>query len=244
MDKILLTARYVEGDLSESEFDEFEDIIKHDKELQEYLEHYKIINRSLDMQLMGALMSSTSEKATKSLSIKQHERTKEVSNIARVFIIGTFIALAVVVGVFFFSLSHNHYEQFKVSDDEMIATFRKSPYKDLNEAATHVSNGEYYEAKQIIEKLYLKNPDNNELANHYAAILMANNCLETSKEVLYPVLNGTDASLKYEAAYMIALSFLKEGNRTACKQWLTMIPLNSERYAQANHLLSKLIADV
>lgn len=244
MDKILLTARYVEGDLSESEYGEFENIIKHDKELQQYLEHYKIINRSLDMQLMGALASKNRKSDTVTLPIKQNEPTKEVDNIARVFIIGAVIALTIVVGVFLFLRNYNHYEQFKITDSEMITGFGKSSHIGLNQAAIHVGNGEYYEAKQIIEKLYLKNPDDNHLANHYAAILLANDCFETSKEVLYPVLNGNDTSNKYEAAYMIALSFLKEGNSKACKQWLSVIPLGSDRYAQANQLLSKLMADV
>ena len=237
MDKILLTARYVEGDLSESEFGEYENIIKHDKELQEYLAHYKIINRSLDIQLMGALASPARRDADKTSSLKQN---LPKANMARVFVVGTAIALSIAISVFLFSRHYNYYEQFKIADKEMIAGFLKSPEARMKEAAAHVSNGEYYEAKQIIEKLYVKNPDNNFLANHYAAILIVNDCLETSKEVLYPVLDGADADNKYEAAYMLALSFLKEGNYKSCRQWLSEIAPSSSRYAQANQLLKKL----
>lgn len=243
MDKILLTARYVEGDLSESEYDEFENVIEHDKELQQYLEHYKIISRSLDIQLMGALASSKKKNETAILHIHKNKPAKQVGNLARVLIVVTMIALSIVFGIFFFLSNYTYYEKFKITDSEMITRFKKSSHVELNQAAAHVGNGEYYEAKQIIEKLYLKNPDNNRVANHYAAILLANNCLETSKEVLYPVVNGTDENYKFEAAYMIALSFLMEGNIDACRQWLSEIPRGSKRYLQANQLLSKLIAN-
>src|SRR5690606_30296569 len=48
-DKILWTARYAEGDLNEAESLAYEDQLRHDEELKEYLLHYHDAHGSLRM---------------------------------------------------------------------------------------------------------------------------------------------------------------------------------------------------
>lgn len=50
-DKILWTARFVEGDLNEAEVAEFEARLQTDAELQQHLENYRLLQQDLGQQL-------------------------------------------------------------------------------------------------------------------------------------------------------------------------------------------------
>ena len=55
MDKVLLAVKYVEGDLGELEHRAFEDALRYDSELQEYLASYREINRNVGKHLKEVL---------------------------------------------------------------------------------------------------------------------------------------------------------------------------------------------
>lgn len=132
------------------------------------------------------------------------------------------------------------YDQYKVNDHQIVEQLAKAPDEELKAAAVYFKDGDYYGAKQIVSKHYLKNLNNLQVATQYAEILIASDCFETSREVLFPIYESGNVKFRAEAAYLLALSSLKEGNIKSSKEWLRKVTSGTAYDAAANELLVKL----
>ncbi|WP_199119521.1 hypothetical protein [Pedobacter sp. ASV28] len=237
MDKILFTARYVEGDLSENEYTEFENTVKYDKELQEYLLYYRDMHRNLGLQIRDVLALPSFKKA-KVTQDKPYVAEELSYGLDRLWFFT--VALAMVTALLLWQpWKSSLYDQFKINEQYLTANLDKAPYQDFSLAAKYYNEKQYDEAKQVVAKLYMKNPEDVELGYYYGVMLLENNCFETISEVLMPIYDGKSAH-KYDAAYMMALSYLKQGSSLDCQQWLVKIPKGTLYYHQAQELLGKL----
>ena len=63
--------------------------------------------------------------------------------------------------------------------------------------------------------------------------------IENARKELMIVYNGV-SSFKYDAAFYLALSYLKEKNKADCKNWLNKIPADAGIYNKAQELLKKI----
>lgn len=241
MNKVILAVKYVEGDLSELEYDAFEHAVKHDSELQGYLNSYREINNSVGEQLKEALTFTRPKNA----NLEDNEvyvAEKITYGLDYVWFFGW--ALAAIIALLVWQpWRPNLYEEFGFNHDKIASALIKAPYQEFDKAAQFITQKDYYQAKLIVSKKFIQNPEDFKLVSYYSMLLIADNSLETSREVLYPFATGNSLH-KNDASYMLALSYLKDGDMENCKNWLKKVAVNSNPYQQSVQLLRKLDAEI
>ncbi len=183
--------------------------------------------------------SSDVNVSSEMIAVEKSKIAKKVRKIAFSSVVKLLLTSAVGL-IAWTSWKPGLYDQYKVSNDLIVEQLAGAPYEELKAAATYFDDGSYYEAKQMVSKYYLKNLDNHQIAIQYAEILIATDCFETSREVLNPVYKGGNVKFKAEAAYLSALSALKEGDIKSSKEWLRKVASGTAYTLAANELLIKL----
>ena len=238
-DKILLAARYVEGDMDEAEKADFEMRMQNDVELQQHLKDYRHIHQSLKMQLapdqqdlafkeslrhVGPTYFATPKVLTFKTSLKW------LSGVAAVLIVGLLV---------WAPWRSNLYDTYN-NDAKMLVTERGAEKTtDLDRAATFFNDKKYKEAQNLLAKLTLEQPGNAMVSYYYGLTLIETNTLNEGRSTLTQVYNG-ESAFKYDAAYAMAMSYLKEDKKEECKAWLKKIPSGTTHYQKATTLLDKL----
>ena len=239
-DKILWTAQYVEGDLNEAERLEFENFLTEDEELKQYLADYYDIHSSLEMELaddarrselVGTLQNLNREHFTAEQPkvVKLNSYLRWVSGVAAILVLGMLI---------WAPWKGDLYDQFNV-DTQMNVAERGAEKTDLDEAATLFNAKKYNEAKVTLAKLNGADPQNAMVAYYYGVSLMETNEVAKGRLLLEDLFKG-ESVYKYDAAYAVAMSYLKEDKKTDTKFWLEKIPDGAVQYEKAQQLLKKL----
>ncbi len=236
-DKILLVARYIEGEMDEAEIADFESQLANDLELQGQLKAYQDIHESLKMKLADNEEFKQTLKglnkqyfATEAKVISFKPALKWLSGIAAILVIGLFI---------WAPWNSNLYESY-VDQSKMLVTERgDAGATDLDKAAELYNEQDYQAAATMLEKLYAKQQSNTLIGYYYGLSLLKTNEVEKSRTMLLPIYNG-ESIFKYDSAYAIAVGYLKEGDKINCKTWLQKIPQDAPRYEQAKLLLAEL----
>lgn len=239
-DKILWTAQYVEGDLNEAERLEFENFLTEDEELKQYLADYYDIHSSLEMELaddadrnalLGTLQSFNREHFTTEQPkvVKLSSYLRWVSAVAAVLVLGMLI---------WAPWKGDLYEQFNASPQMNVAE-RGAEKTDLDEAATLFNAKKYNEAKVTLAKLNNTDPENAMVAYFYGVSLVETNEVAKGRLLLEDLFKG-ESAYRYDAAYAVAMSYLKEDKKADTKFWLEKIPDGAVQYEKAQQLLKKL----
>lgn len=239
-DKILLTARYAEGDLTEVEQAEFENRLQDDVELKQHLADYHHIHQSLKMQLAStnedelfkdALEGFNKEYfANEPKTIAFKPSLKWLSAVAAVLVIGLLL---------WAPWNGNLYQQYAGDHQMLVAERGVEQETDLDKAAALYNEKKFAEAQPILESLNLKEPDNAMISYYYGQTLIETNQLTKAREVLQNIYQG-ESVFKYDAAYAMAMSYLKVNEKAECKLWLQKIPAGTTNYQKAIDLIGKL----
>lgn len=237
-DKILWTARFVEGDLSEAELAEFETQLQTDAELQQHLENYRKASLELQLQLAPDAARTALQETLSKLGKEHFAETKVVS--FKPFIKwASGIAAVLVLGLFIWAPWRGSLYQQYHNQDQMLVTERGANQTELDKAAALYNEGKYADAKALLEKHYNEDPKNAQLGYYYGQTLLATQQASKGREVLNTIYNG-ESAFKYDAAYAIALSYLRENNKADCKTWLQKIPAGTTHYQKVTELIQKL----
>jgi hypothetical protein len=236
-DKILLVARYVEGDMDEVENADFEARLLNDNELQQHFKDYQNIHQTLKMKLADR---EAFEDTLKGLNTKYFAEAPKVFSFKPSIRWLSGIAAILVIALFIWApWNANLYESY-ADDSNMLVTERGAEVAtDLDKAASFYNQENYTEANLIFQELYAKQQSNAMIGYYYGLSLIRTNKADKGREILIPLYNG-ESVYKYDSAYAIALSYLKENNKADCKAWLQKIPVKTTRYKQAKELLAKL----
>ncbi len=239
-DKILWTAQYVEGDLNEAECLEFENLLTHDEELKQYLADYYDIHSSLQMELanddgrnklLDTLQALNQEHfaAEQPKVVKLSSYLRWVSSAAAVLVLGILI---------WAPWKGDLYEQFN-TEPRMNVTERGAEQTDLDKASVLFNDKKYSEAKAALGKLNAADPQNAMVAYYYGVSLIETNEVAKGRLLLEDLFKG-ESVYRYDAAYAMAMSYLKEDQKTDTKFWLEKIPDGAVQYEKAQELLKKL----
>jgi predicted Zn-dependent protease len=109
----------------------------------------------------------------------------------------------------------------------------------LREATDHFNDKKFGEAAPLFEKILKDGPQNSLVQFYYAVALLESGQTDKSRFQLIELYEG-NSLFKYDAAFYMALSYLKEKNNDACKEWLKKIPDGAGRYARAQELMKEL----
>jgi len=239
-DKILLTARYVEGDMDEAERKRFEFRMQEELDLQQHLKDYTDVHQSLRIYLLNdpveELFRDIPIHFGKSYAV---EANKSVATKPLLRWLSGTVALLLTGLMIWAPWRQNLYDDYSGNSEMMIAEKGVERADHIERAAALYNNKEYAEAAQLLAASYQSSPENPVTAFYYGKTLIEINQIQKSRSVLIPVYKGT-SDFRYDAAYAIALSYLKEKNQSEARIWLLKIPAATAHAEQARSLLGKI----
>ncbi|RZL19151.1 MAG: hypothetical protein EOO89_04205 [Pedobacter sp.] len=223
---ILLVARYLEGDMEMQEMIAFESKIKNSEELRQAIESYKISKNPVQSK-HEVITSSTLQPVLKKTSKKP-------------LIIGLIVALLIATGLFLWApWSSGLYEKYAISREMPVLKGGSDAQSNIAKGASLFNEGKYDKSRKLLQTEYMLNPQNPVLSYYFAITLV-----ETGKEyearTIFMNLYKGETTFKYDAAYYVALSFIKEGDKSAAKEWLKKIPAQYANSSKAKALVAEL----
>ncbi|MNK09097.1 hypothetical protein D3C87_270470 [compost metagenome] len=249
-DKILWTARYAEGDLDETESLAYENVLKHDQELKEHLLDYLEAHGSLRMlfaydnerKSLVSTLEMLNQQYFTNTDIDEEEvpvAQKKVVKLSSYLKWVSGVAAVLVLGMLIWApWKGNLYEQFNTAAQMNVAE-RGAEKTDLDIAAGLFNDKKYNEAKVALAKLNHADPQNSIVAYYYAVSLIETSEVAKGRLLLEDLFKGQSV-YKYDAAYAMAMSYLKEDKKADTKFWLEKIPEDAVQFEKSQELLEKL----
>ena len=256
-DKLLAVARYIEGDMDLQEKEAFESLLSKDAELQEMEADYRNIHQTLKMRIapseedkqmqttLSALntqyFKAAATEATSNSPMIQPPGGKSVKIVSmKPYMKWISVAAVLVIGLFVWApWSPSLYDQYGFSKQMSIAERGVEQKDQMAKAAAFYNDGDYAEARKILQQEYMMSPQNPMLAYYFAITLIETNQEYEARTVLVNLYNG-ESVFKYDAAFYVALSFVREGDNKQALEWLAKVPKENVNYAKAMSLSQKL----
>lgn len=222
----LLVARYLKGDMEMQEMIAFESKIKESEELRQAIEDYK-----------NSRNPAKNENEVIPTSIPQSRQKK---NSKKPFLIVFVVAILIAIGFFMWApWSSGLYEKYAISRKMPISEGSSDAQSNIAKGASLFNKGSYDKSRKLLQAEYMLNPQNPVLSYYFAITLV-----ETGKEyearTIFMNLFKGETAYKYDAAYYVALSFVKEGDKAAAKEWLQKIPGQNANSSKAKALMAEL----
>ncbi|MEJ7558711.1 MAG: hypothetical protein WKF66_10420 [Pedobacter sp.] len=219
----LAVARYLEGNMEMQEMISFESKIKDNAELRQALEDYRSSKRSLNITAEPVL--STPPPTTKKTFLHPY---------LKYFIIcGILLQLGLLI---WSPWSSDLYKEYAISRTMPLPPPGSDAQENIAKGAELFNDGHYEKARKLLQKEYMLNPLNPSLSYYFAITLV-----ETGKEyearTIFMNLHKGETRFKFDAAYYVALSFIKEGNKAAAIAWLQKIPADNVNSTSAKKLI-------
>jgi len=246
--------RYLEGEMNEAETKTFEAQMQEDADLKNVVELYRDVNQTLQMKLHpgekeSALRNTLAEMRgdffSKRTETTEEKPTAKIVQMSRSRWIAA--AAAVCIGIVMLAIwapwkKQDLYQQY-ASIEMPGVTERGTPAdtlaKLLKEATDDFNDKKFAEAVPVFTTIRQMDSSNVFVQFYYGVALLQSGQTAASRQQLTELYNGSSL-FKYDAAFYMALSYLKEKNNTACKEWLNKIPADAGRYERAQELMKKL----
>ena len=237
--------RYLDGEMNAEELKAFELQMQQDADLQNEVELTRDVLSTLkiklhpgenELALQDSLKDMNGEffsKKTEQAKVIPLNRRRWMTAIAAVFV------LAILLTVWQPWEKEDLYKQY--ADIQMPGIAERGATTDslLKSAVENFNNKRFAEAIPAFETVLKDSAENSFVQYYYAIALLQNNQTEKSRVQLIQLYNGSSL-FKYDAAFYLALSYLKEKNQTQCREWLNKIPADAATYDKAQKLLKRL----
>lgn len=248
-EKLLAVARYLEGDMEHQEKTEFEFSIQEDPELQGMLAEYKNVHQTLKMRIAPSEEDAQVEETLSSLNKQYFKdesslKTKSITTPKIVsikpYLKWMSVAAVLIIGLLVWApWSAGLYEKYAISKEMSVVERGEGDKNNLDKAADFYNSGDFILASDILQKEYADNPDNSMVAYYYGVSLIEIGKTVEARKVLTKIYDGASV-FKYDAAYYMALSYIKEKNNQEAIAWLEKIPSGTSNFDQAQELTKKL----
>jgi cytochrome c-type biogenesis protein CcmH/NrfG len=235
-------SRYIDDEMDAGERKSFEEQLQHDAELRKETELYKEINDTLKYKLQADEEEKGLRNTLEEMNDLHFGSKAKIIPLKKYRLwIASAAAIAViaVLTMLWAPWKKDLYKQYAYIEMPPVAE-RGVPADSLLKQGTSNFNEKKFKAASSSFEAILKNdPQNAYVQFYYAIALLESGQIEESRTEFTGLYNG--ASLfKYDAAFYMALSYLKEKNKTACREWLNKIPADANIHNKAQKLLKKL----
>lgn len=239
-DKILAVARYLEGDMDQQERDAFEAELSQDPELQELRIQYEDIHQTLKMKI-APQEADLQVRETLAAMNKQYFTSGPAKTVSmKPYLKWVGIAAVLIIGLFVWApWSSSLYDQYSYSKQMTVAERGAGEQGNLSKAAVLYNEGDYAGARKLLQQEYMMSPQNPLLAYYFAITLIETGQEYEARTVLINLYNG-ESVFKYDAAFYVALSFVKLGDNKQALEWLANIPKDNVNFSRAQSLMQKL----
>ncbi|MCD0488151.1 hypothetical protein LPB86_07915 [Pedobacter sp. MC2016-14] len=240
---ILQASRYADGEMSLDEKQEFESLLEQDPELREYIEQYKSAFKALSRHLSPDQGVDDLKATLSELNVRYFNEeivaVKSTGRIHRLWVQLAGIAAVLLIGLMVYApWQKSLYEQY--GKTTMSVAERGAGQQTVLEKAANLYNDKkYIEAEKLLSVYYELNPENSISSFYYGLTLIENNKGDNARKVLEELYAG-DSAFKFDAAYYVAMSYLKERKHKECKLWLSKVPRGTAKYTSAKELEAKL----
>lgn len=252
-EELLNVARYLEGDMEAQEKESFEAQLQNSKELQALVATYRNIHQTLKMKIAPAQedqqVEATLAKLTKqyfeSGGATENARKESKADVAKVLPLNQYLkwlslAAVLIIGLFVWApWSADLYEKYAISKEMSVAERGVGQANPLETAATSYNNGDYADARRLLEKEYRTKPENSIAAYYYGITLIETGSYDEARTVLTKLYGG-ESVFKFDAAYYMGLSYVKQRNFRQALDWLMKIPQGTSHYTISQELIQKL----
>jgi Flp pilus assembly protein TadD len=237
-------ARYADDLMPPDEREAFKAALDTDLELQQQLALYRDVDTSLQQQFtrdeQREALQSTLQQMRKEYFGAQVAAPAKVIPFKRYLSAAIAVAAVLVVALFIWNpFAANLYDKY--AGTQMVAQVERGSHIDtvLQNATTAFNNKEFTEAAVLLAEVVQTEPDNSFANFYFGVALLQTDKLAQARTVFTKLFNG-ESAFKYEAAFYLALSYLKEDNKAATKEWLKKIPQDAPNYNKTAELLKKL----
>ena len=240
-----MITRYLDGVMNAEEMKVFEEQMQQDAELQNEVALIKDVNATLKIKLHPgenelSLRNSLQDLRGEFFSTKTEQakiiplgRRRWIAAAAAVFV------MALLLTVWQPWKKEDLYQQYAAIQMPGIAERGAAADSLLKQAVENFNNKKFADAIPDFEAVLRDSAENIFFQYFYAIALLQNNQTEKSRTELTALYNGVSL-FKYDAAFYMALSYLKEKNKPGCNEWLNKIPADAGPYSNAQELLKKL----
>lgn len=232
-------ARYAEGEMTAEELQAFEQALATNESLRQQLAFYRDVHDSLQQHFTKDAGQAKLEGTLLQMRGEYFNKMSKVVSINSYLKYAMGAAAVLLITLFLFKPWQSLYDQY--SDVEMTNPAERSDNTDslLQQAYTDFNSEKYAEAAATLKQASTVNPDDSFTSYYYALASMHAGQVAEAKQTFQKLFDG-ESVYKYEAAFYMALCFLKEENKPAAREWLQKIPADAANYNKAQELLRKL----
>lgn len=239
-DQLLWASRYADGEMDKQEQQEFELMMNTDAGLRDYVEQYQqatialknhfAVDEELNnlKQTLGQLNHTHFKPEAKVISFKAY--TRWVAGVAAVLIIGLLL---------FNPWRTSLYDQYNTATIMSVTERGEGPQTNLEKAAGLYNKKAYAEAEPLLAREYTADPRNSLAAYYYSITLIQDKKEAKGRAILQQLYKG-ESAFKYDAAYYMALSYVKQKDNGNARKWLKNVPPGTSNYNKAKELEGKL----
>jgi hypothetical protein len=237
-----MISRYVDGEMSSEELQNFEEQLQQDEELKKEVELYKEVNDVLKEKLHPSNEELNLRNSLDDLREKYFSEKPKAKIISFKRVTMYVAAAAAILLIFVFIWSPWKQNLFdKYASTEMSSSAERGGDTDslIRKATVDFNDKKFTEAIPIFEEILKTDSADSYTHFYYAIALLQTDKIDQSRIELLNLYSGTSL-FKYNAAFYMALSYLKENDKEHCKEWLNKIPADADVNGKAKELYSKL----
>ena len=234
---LLDTDRFLSGQMSETDRSAFDARLQTDTLLNQQVKRFDIVRQLLAQKICNNTNRDELQHQLFTHRNAWYSLKDNYSIPIRNYVVLTAVVAAAIAIILYISpWRKNIYRQFASTEMQIpdIDSLRL-PEK----AIMQFNRGNFNEAIGLLNDALAANPGNF-YARYYRGVAMIDqNQLKDARQDLLTVFNDS-SDLHYEAAFYMALSYLKEGHKQQCLEWLLKIPPGAPNYIKVQKLIDEL----
>lgn len=239
-EKYELFERYCNQEISSSEQQQLDELIKEDTSVKEEFRLYQEANEHLKVNFSAQKVELEKSITEIGSSYFKSESINKETKVIRIPIWGYAAAASVVIilVVYLFMPQQPVYTDYASIDTWSLT--ERGDQEVLSKRTEELFNAKRYEeAEQSITQLMKIDNENAEYQFYYGIVLLEQNKYNKATQVFEKLQEGSSV-YKYNALWYEALNQLKQEQYDQCSKLLKSIPEEAEDYGQAQNLLGKL----
>ncbi|UYQ91879.1 hypothetical protein MKQ68_17470 [Chitinophaga horti] len=235
-----LIDRYLRGELTGEVLREFKQRLATDANLRRAMDTQQQVEASLRYELhpdqQQRAFQQTLEENRSHITTPMRKHSRSVPK----FVIAAAAIAAMVAGTLFLApWEKDLYRQYSGITMTSPAERGQNDQADLVQAADLFNDKSYPAAITILGKALVSDSANAYARFYRGVALLESGQLPEARTDLQKIYEG-NSLFKYDAAFYLALTYLKDDQPELCRQWLQKIPEDAANYEKAQHLLKDL----
>ncbi|PSL47253.1 DNA-directed RNA polymerase specialized sigma24 family protein [Chitinophaga niastensis] len=234
---LLDSDRFLSGQMGEAEKKAFTARLQAEVSLTQQVKRFDIIRQLLAQKIC----SDTDRDEIQHLLFTHRNawyalKDNSVIPIRNYVILTAMIAAAMAILLYISPWRKNIYRQFASTEMQIpdIDSLRLP-----EEAILQFNHGDFNDASFSLNKVLQGNPGNLYARFYRGIALLEQDQLQAARTDLLTVYDSR-SDLRYDAAFYMALSYLKEGQKQSCLDWLLKIPADAPNYPKVQKLIEEL----